>query len=156
MYNFVLDSKQEKDANLVKASIIKETFPIQLIQDTEAGIAHIHATEDPDGIFRHYSLLSNIDEIYFPSISLMSYEYFTKDKPLVELLGVDQYEVKLKTGRVKLLSTGETRVRYIGGKESFPAVSVIDILEASDQDTLMKETLNNTIVLYWLYFNWCP
>ena len=43
------------------------------------GLAHIQATEDFDGIYRHYYLVRNIDDLYFPSFSLLAYQYFTND-----------------------------------------------------------------------------
>jgi adenylate cyclase len=146
MYDFVMDTKQAEGMNLRESFMAKRVFPLPILYETEAGIAHIEAQADQDGIFRHYPLVGNVDELYFPSLSLMTYQYFTGDSPVLEMLTLDENILKLKTGQLSLNYAGETKVRWFGGESSFPKIPFWDVMNAPDDDPKMKERFNNNIV----------
>ncbi len=146
MYNFVMDAKQSEGLNLVPTHIGKRVFPIQQLVDSGAGLAIIEASEDPDGIFRHYKLLANVDDLYFPSYSLMAYEAFTGDRPVFEMTNLGDPKVTVSTGTLSLNIRGETKIRWFGGVNQFPQVSIYDILQADPEDPVMREKFSGKIV----------
>lgn len=146
LYNFIVDTKQADGLNLRESVVSKSVFPIPLFTNIEAGLGHIEAEEDADGIFRHYPIISNVETLYFPSFSLLAYQLYTGDKPVMEMLAMDDYNLKTKQGILKLNYKGETKVRWIGGFEHFPQVSIADILEANENDPEMHKIFKGTAV----------
>ncbi|MBT3585147.1 MAG: adenylate/guanylate cyclase domain-containing protein, partial [Halobacteriovoraceae bacterium] len=146
LYNFLMDTKQGENLNLDAKKVSKAVFPISILADTEAGLAHIEAEGDSDGIFRHYQVLGNVDTLYFPSFSLMAYQYYTGDKPVLEVLSIGDATLKLKTGDLKLNYKGESKVRWLGDQANFPFVSMYDVLMAEDDDAKMIKLLKDNII----------
>lgn len=146
MYNFILDTKQAQGVNLQALYMESSNFPIPLFNETDASIAHIEAESDIDGIFRHYPLVGNVETLYFPSFALSIYQNYTGDSGLLEILSEGLSILKLQSGSIDLNYKGETKVRWIGGQNSFPGISLSDVLIASPDDPRMKEIFNNNIV----------
>ncbi len=146
LYNFIIDTKQASDKGIVAKKILSATFPIKELLKSEPGLAHIGADEDFDGIFRHYPLVMNTDSLYFPSYSLLAYQYYTGDTPILELDVGGEAILKLKTGDLNLNFKGETKIRWIGGSTTFPTVGLYQIMKAKNNDPKMKELLNGKII----------
>ncbi len=146
MYNFVLDTKQHEGINLKRFYMEKNAFPIPMIVNADPAIAHVQGTADADGIFRHYPVLGNVDELYFPSLALMTYQYFTGDKPVLEMLGFGDSRLKTEKGTLTLNYRGETKVRWSGSYNSFPAIPFWDIITAPDNDPKMHQRFKGNIV----------
>jgi adenylate cyclase len=147
LLNFMLNTQVQNDKqNLEVLYASKNVFPIERLIDSEVGVAHIEAESDPDGFFRYYPLVANLDGIYYPSFALMSYEYFTGDKPNVIIPSAENAYVEVKKGKIYVNSTGETKVNWLGGMDKFPTVSILDILTAKDSDKKMLEIFNNKLV----------
>ena len=146
MYDFIMDTRQNEGLNLETNYIQKKVFPIDDFLNTNSGIAHIEATADFDGIFRHYNVVGNVDTLYFPSLSLLTYQAFTGDKPVLEMLNQDDYLLKLKTGAMEVNYMGQVKVRWSGDERIFPKVPFWDVIMADDNDPTMKELFNGNIV----------
>lgn len=146
LFNFILDTKQTEGKNLLESYVGKNVFPIQELVDTEAGIAHIEAKEDPDGIFRHYPLVSNVETLYFPSFGLMTYEAFTMDKSKLHIDEFGLAHLETTQGNITLNHKGETKIRWFGGPHNFPVVGIHKLLDAADDDPEMIKLLNGNIV----------
>lgn len=146
MYNFIMDTRQQQGNQIIPSKIGQSVFPIQQLQDTEAGLGIIHAREDPDGIFRHYRLLANVDELYFPSFSLLTYEYYTSDRPTFEMTSIGDPKLKVETGELSLNIIGESKIRWFGDMDNFPLISISDILKAKKDDPKMQEALKDKII----------
>lgn len=146
LYNFMLNTKQREGFNLKKQFVGKTVFPIEELQTTDAFLAHIEAEKDPDGIFRHYPVVSNSEDLYFPSFSLATYQLLTGDTPVLEMLGPGQADLKLKTGTLSLNYNGEAKIRWLGGMSNFPIESIYDILKADPEDPKMHQLFNGTVV----------
>ncbi len=145
LLNFVLDTKQAQGANLQPQLVAKKVYPIPVLANTDVGISHIESNSDSDGVFRHYPLVANIDSIYFPSFALQTYEFFTGDKTTLEIPAPEMAYLKSKHGTVYLNNIGEARIRWLGGLDHFPQVSIQKIFEARDDDPEMKKIFQNKV-----------
>ncbi|MEK6626455.1 MAG: CHASE2 domain-containing protein, partial [Bdellovibrionota bacterium] len=146
LFNFVCDTRQAKDLNLKVMSISKDAYPIPALIQTEAGLGHIEASPDNDGIYRHYQFISNVDDLYFPSYGLMAYQYFTEDKPILELLAQGEYQLKTKKGSILLNQNGEAKVRWFGEPRAYPDLSLMDVISARDDDSKMIQKIKGKII----------
>jgi len=146
MYEHLLDSEQEEGAELIRKYIDTNAFPIQKLVDKSPLLAHIQVEPDLDGLIRHYQVVGNVDELYFPSFSLSTYTAFTGDKPKLEIKRPGIAQLKLKTGTMNLNYNGEAMVRWFGDEPSFPQVRFWDLIQAKEDDPKMKKVFDNTIV----------
>lgn len=146
LYNFIMDTKQAQGMNLRQKWVGKNVFPIADIAATEAALGHIGVEEDPDGIFRHYPVVANVDTLYFPSFALSAYQLYTGDSPVLEMLTIGEHKLKLKNGDLSLNHKGEAKIRWFGARNNFPMTSIYEILQAGDDDKKMHKLLNGKIV----------
>ena len=147
LYNYIMDTKQGEGVSLTPWHVGKEQFPIKALQETDAILTHLQVGSDSDGVFRHYPLVGNVDEIYFPSFSLAIYEAYTGDKTSLNLINQGDFEIKLKNGSLDLNINGEAKVRWLGGVDNFPQFSIIDLLNATEEDSQKwKEMLGGKII----------
>ena len=146
LLNFMLDTKQAQGANLQPNIVGKKVYPIPILANADIGISHIEANADSDGVYRHYRLVTNIDSIYLPSFALQTYQFFTGDKPILEIPTPESGLLRAKTGTAHLNYNGETKVRWLGGLENFDAVAVNDIFNAKDGDPKMTQIFKDKIV----------
>jgi adenylate cyclase len=146
LLNFMLDTKQSQGANLQPNIVGRKVYPIPILANADIGISHIEAEADSDGVFRHYPLVTNIDSIYFPSFALQAYQFYTGDKPTVEIPSSETAMLKSKKGVSYLNYNGETKIRWLGGLDHFPVVPIYDIFNAKDGDPKMTEIFKDKIV----------
>jgi adenylate cyclase len=146
LFNFILDTKQAQGSNLMPNIVAKKVYPIPELAAADIGISHIEANADSDGVFRHYPLVSNVDSIYFPSFALQTYQYFSGDKPIVEIPSPESAFVKTLKGKINLNYLGETKTRWLGGMNNFPMVTIYDLLNAKNDDPKMHNIFKDKIV----------
>lgn len=146
LLNFMIDTKQSQGANLQPSLVAKKVYPISILADSDVGISHIEADADSDGVFRHYRLVTNVDSIYYPAFALQTYQFYTGDKPVLEIPSPETAMLKTKRGTAYLNYNGETKVRWLGGMDHFPMVPLFDILSAADNDPQMISIFKNKIV----------
>ncbi len=144
LYNYILDTQQQE--NLIEDKVSKSVFPIPILEETEAALGHIQATEDSDGVFRHYRLVANVETLYFPSFGLLTYQIYSTDKSKLKILSGQEAKLELTKGNLSINYSGETKVRWLGGIGNFPTVSISDIIYAKDGDPKMKKLLEHNIV----------
>lgn len=133
MYNFIMDTQQAQGVNLRETRIGKKVFPLTKFADTEVGLAAITSDSDPDGVFRHYPLLINVEEFYFPGFALMAYQLYSGEDFKTFIQSPDDAYIELRNGKVQVNYQGETKIRWIGGKDRFPYLSIKDLLSV-DKD----------------------
>lgn len=146
LFNFILDTKQAQGSNLMANLVARKVYPIPELAAADIGISHIEANADSDGVFRHYPLVSNVDSIYFPSFALQTYQFYTGDKPVVEIPSPESAFVNTKMGKINLNYLGETKTRWLGGMNNFPMVTIYDLLNAKDNDPKMQAIFKDKIV----------
>lgn len=146
MYDFIMDTKQAEGLNLQPTFMEKKVFPYKTFLNSNAAMAHIQASADRDGIFRHYPLVGNVEELYFPSFALMTYQLFTGDGTKLDLSSITESSLKLKTGKLYLNYKGESKLRWFGNELAFPKVSFWDVMTAPDTDSKMKQAFDGNIV----------
>lgn len=146
LLNFMIDTKQSQGSNLRPNLVAKKVYPIPVLANADVGISHIEAEADSDGVFRHYALVTNVDSIYYPSFALQAYEFYTGDRPVLEISSPETAFLKTKKGTAYLNYNGETKVRWLGGLDHFRTKSVYDILNAPDGDPEMTSVFKGNIV----------
>ena len=146
MYNFVLDTRQAQNANLTTYIASRNVFPIKELIESDAGLAHILADADQDGVFRHYPTVANIDGIYYPSFGLLAYEYFSGDKPVLNIMNNEGAYIQTKKGKMHLNANGESKIRWFGGMNKFPVIPIYNILNSKDGDPDMVKIFKNKLV----------
>lgn len=134
-------------ANLNPRKIGKYTFPNEIFLKSGAGLGSIANAEDPDGVFRNYILLLNVDEMTFGSLGYNAWEAYTGEKHTIKIFFNDgQGELTLAGSTLELNQDGATKIRYIGGLEKFKTVSLYDLLQADKNDLDMMNAFKDKIV----------
>ncbi len=144
MLNDMINTKAK--GNLTQMRIDRFTFPIHELLTSEVGLGNIHSEPDPDGIFRHYHVVSNIDTLYFGSLGLNAYEAFTEKKNTVTIYEDSTGELEIDGKKIEISRNGETKIRYIGEINQFDTVSLYDVLSAPDNDPKMKKLLQGKLI----------
>ena len=146
MLNDTVVTQSSSDVNMHAYRIGRYTFPIEEFVASEVGLGSISTSEDPDGIFRQYLLVLNIDTIYFGSLAFNAWEAFTEKKHDVKIFNDGTGELDVDGAKLEISNRGETKIRYLGGIENFSNVSLYDLLHAKDDDPKMLAALQNKIV----------
>jgi adenylate cyclase len=146
MLNDAIQVRTASEANLKPHKISKYTFPIEKFVETEVGLGFIDMADDRDGIFRRYHLVSNIDTIYYGSLALNSYEAFIDDKVTLEIYSDGTGKITIAEKSIEVSQSGETKIRWIGGEENFPGISLYDLLQAPDDDEQMQKAFKGKMV----------
>jgi adenylate cyclase len=146
LYNFIMDANQAGSLGTYPRRVQSTTYPIPQLLKAEPGLSYIEGTEDVDGIFRRYPLLVNVDGLYFPSYSLLSYQYFTGDVPKLNVDPAGNATLKTKTGQLDLNYSGEAKIRWAGGVEVFPTFSLADLYTARDDDPDFHELVKDKLI----------
>lgn len=145
LFNYLMDAQIAANSNLKEHFIEKKVFPIDEITNTETGLAHIEASADADGVFRHYPVVANVSTMYFPGFATLAYEKFTGDKPKLYSDAAEAY-ITTKKGKLYVNNNGETKVRWLGGLDHFPQVNIYDIFQAKDDSAAMKKLFKDKLV----------
>ncbi|MBF0206971.1 MAG: CHASE2 domain-containing protein [Oligoflexia bacterium] len=129
-------------------AISSTNYPIPELLAAEPGLGLIDAREDDDGIYRHYPVLANAgNSLYFPSMALLAYQYYTGDTPQLTIKkNVQDITLQMKTGVQHLNQQGEFKVRWAGGREVFPVIGLYQLTTAKLDDAKVKQLLQNKIV----------
>jgi len=146
LFDYMLNSESVKNSNLFKMYVSKDVFPIPMLLNSSAQISHILAQPDSDGVFRNYQLVSNVDELYLPSIGLSAYEKYTGYKTSLKIFPLNA-NMSLKSGaNINVNIKGQTKVRWSGGEEHYKKVSLIKLLNSKDDDLKYHSIFKDTIV----------
>lgn len=146
MLNDAILTRNVPEVDFSPQKIDRYTFPIEELVATEAGLGSITAYEDTDGIFRHYQLVANIDTIYYGGLAFNAFEAFTKTKNTISIFSDGTGELNLDGKKMEIDQRGEAKIRYVGGERQFDDVSLLDLIEASDDNQEMKNLLQNKMV----------
>ncbi len=157
MYNFLIDTTQEKGVVSRPWFIDFRTFPIEKILSTEPGLAYIDMTNDPDGVFRNYAMYANIlaptdtdghasnDIQLMPSLGLLAYERYTKDKIKVHMRN-EFGSLTTTKGELEVNKYGGLKLNFRGDKEAFHNIPIYKILESDNDDPEMLEAIKGKVV----------
>jgi adenylate cyclase len=127
------------------------TYPIEELTASEVGLGFISMVPDPDGIFRKYQLIANIEGDYIGSLGFNAYEAWVGKKNFVKISQTSGGEV---TGELELDSDhkliideqGQTPIRFKGQEQQFPNISLYDVLEGKNDDPRMKALFAGKLV----------
>jgi adenylate cyclase len=148
MLNDAVLTRNVPEVDMDPDKISRFTFPIQELLDVETGLGYLTSAQDGDGIFRHYQLVANVDTIYYGSLAFNAFEAFTGKKSTIKIFADATGELDLDGRKLELSRRGETKIRYIGGEDNFPAVSLYDVINADDNDPKMKAMFSNKLVYF--------
>jgi adenylate cyclase len=146
LLNFMMDTRQTEGSNLQEYLAEKNVYPIAALANADVAIAHIEAEADADGVFRHYPITANVGSIYLPSFAVLAYEMFSGDHTVVNIPSTETAFLKTKKGNLYINYSGESKIRWIGGLDHFPTVSVYDILTSPDNDPENMRLFKNKLV----------
>jgi adenylate cyclase len=146
MLNDTVVTQSSSDVNMHPYRIGRYTFPIEEFVASEVGMGSISSNDDPDGVFRQYLLVLNVDTIYFGSLGFNAWEAFTNKKHDVKIFNDGTGELAVDGQKLEITNRGETKIRFLGGLENFSNVSLYDVLNAKDDDAKMLEALKGKIV----------
>ena len=146
MLNDAVLTRNVPEVDFEADKISRFTFPIQDLLDVETGLGYLTSSQDGDGVFRSYQLVANVDTIYYGSLAFNAFEAFTDKKHTIKISADATGELELDGKIMEISRRGETKIRYIGGEETFPDASLYDVINARDDDPKMKELFNNKLV----------
>jgi adenylate cyclase len=146
LLNFIMDAKLAEGSNLQEYLAEKKVYPIEILANSDVGIAHIEAESDADGVFRHYPVTANVGSMYFPSFALQAYEMYSGDRTVLKVPSNVNGELKTKKGTLYLNYNGEAQIRWFGGLEHFPTVNVWDLFQAKDNDPDMHKIFKDKLI----------
>lgn len=146
MLNDAVQTRNVPEVDMTPSKINRYTFPIEEFVQTEVGLGSISSVDDPDGVFRQYNLVSNIDTIYYGSLAFNAYEAFMDKKDTVRIFADGTGELDINSKKMEITRNGEVKIRYIGGEEAFPTTSLYEVISAKDDDPKMKSLLGGKIV----------
>lgn len=146
LYNQIIDSQAAAGLNLRQHHVSKEAWPIQTVTDAMPLLGHIQMSADIDGVFRHYYMVSNVEDIYFPGFGVAIYEAYTGEKIKLLIQGGDANRIETKGVSFPINANGAMKIRWYGDQESFPTVSMKEVFEAPLDDARMKFIFKDNIV----------
>jgi adenylate cyclase len=148
LYNFIIDSQQANyEIGLGARKVEKHTYPIKKLLEPGPELGYINMLEDTDGVFRHYQVVANIDEmLYLPSIGLKTLEAFTGNSHKLEINTQGTALMKFNNKEIFVNNRGETKIRWLGAETKFKDISLHKVVNAKQDDEKMKAFFNNKIV----------
>ena len=159
LYGSLLNTRQEGAETFPFYFVESTTFPIPTLLESGVGTGFIDMRDDGDGVFRHYTVLSNLispGELteqegqfsqLFPSFGLLAYLRYKGDNVSVKI-AKDGRSAQLMTpkGVLELDAYSSTRIRYLGGRDFFTEIPLIQILKNSDYDLRLEELVKGKTV----------
>jgi len=143
LLDFIIDA--DISENTYQKYISRTNYPIDKLIRVNPLLGSITAEPDPDGVFRHYSIATNNSDLNLPSLSLITFTAYTNQKVNL-VFKRDQRELKFNQHKMNINFMGNTKIRWTGGSEKYPRVSIYNILHAKDNDENLKKIFNDTIV----------
>lgn len=130
--NIVESRLENENATFTPKVIEAHTWPIQKLLDTEAYLGYLNMESDNDGVFRHYQVVANIDNIFFPSLGYRAYMAFTEENPQVVLNADGIGGIQFGSKNLQLNSNGETKIKWAGGAEKFDNIPLHRVVKGED------------------------
>ncbi len=143
----MISSKIVGGNSLLEYSVKKDIWPLQTFLDQSPTLGHIQSLADADGIYRHYNVVANVEDLYFPSFALSAYQKFTGDLTSLERTSLGEAYLNLANGKIGLNQNGQLKIRWFGDRWNFDEVSVKEIIEADPDDPLLHKKLNGKIAV---------
>ncbi len=126
--------------------IEKRVYPIKELLDTEAPLGHISSYSDHDGVYRHYNLINNVQNIYLPSFGLQTYINYVESNVNLEVPNIHEAYLHVNNYKFYINQNGETKIRWFGNETTFPMVDVYRILTSKNDDSELHKIFKNKIV----------
>jgi len=146
LFNFIMDSQQAGSKGFERRYVETGTYPIKALLAPMPEMAYINMLEDSDGVFRHYQVVANVDELYLPSIALKTYETMTGNSPKLEIDQLGTGALKIDDTKIHVNNRGESKVRWFGNEYMFESVSLHEVIFASPDDQKLKKVFKDKVV----------
>ncbi len=146
LMNDMADVQTSSDSNFSPMKISKHTFPNKTLIDSGVSLAFINTLEDSDGIFRHYQLVANVDTLYYGSLGYNVYAAWANKKPVVKVNPDGSGIAEIDFNKMEISTKGEIKIRYIGGLQNFPSISLSDLLMAKEDDQEVRSLIEGKMI----------
>ncbi len=146
MLNDTIQMRNVPEIEFIPKRINKFTFPIADLVASEVGLGNITTEADPDGIYRNHQLVANVDTIYYGSLAMNAFQAYTGTNNTVKIFADGTGELELKGKKMEIGRGGEVKIRYVGGENQFPVVSLYDLLKAKKTDPKLRALLKGKMV----------
>jgi adenylate cyclase len=133
---------------LTEKVVEKGLFPFRELADTDSTFGFLNMEEDRDGVFRQYAVFARVmskeileGSMLLPSLGLQAYMASLDQNELN--FEVDQFSTTLNINNKNLYidERGEVKIKWIGNRYSFPAISFMDLLTAKKPEDLKNKYL---------------
>ncbi len=152
--------ENEKISSQLKKSVIpKGAITIDTITDANPNVGSVGEDMSPDGVFREYKLIPYIFfseeqdmSTTFNSLTLATYTEFLNpslgDRPKIKAVIKDEqlHFQHLSDYKIYVNYAGITKIKWFGGPENFPTVSIRKILSAKNDDKEMIKHFKDKII----------
>lgn len=151
-----------EDGTLIEATKIttkvveKGLFPFRELADTDSTFGFLNMKEDRDGVFRHYAIFARVmsEEILegsmlLPSLGLQAYMASLDQNELN--FEIDQFStttLNINNKNLYIDDEGEVKIKWIGNRFSYPAISFMDLLTAKKPEDLKNKYLIDDYIDY--------
>ena len=146
MNGLMVNSITSSEANMRPMKVGKFTFPNASLLDSKVGLAYINSQDDTDGIFRHYQIVANVEEVYYGSMGYNVFSHFSAKKPLLKVNKNRTGVIEVNGKELEVDSNGETKIRYFGTTKNFMHIPLYDLLKSSDNDKEIRKLLEGKMV----------
>ena len=146
LLDMVLNFQTNGQGVLSLKVIEKYTWPIQELLRANSDLGYINMLEDNDGVFRHYPLVANIDELYFPSLAFQAFLAYSKKDYQVNISELSTGEVVTSKNDFFLNHKGEAKIRWLGDKDFFDSISLYQVLKSESKNLKLKAFFKDKIV----------
>ncbi|OFZ23486.1 MAG: hypothetical protein A2202_09275 [Bdellovibrionales bacterium RIFOXYA1_FULL_36_14] len=135
----------EGEANTYPQYISQSNFPIDILLNANPALGSFSAEPDLDGVFRYYTIVSNVSDFNLPSLSLVTYNAYTNQNVTL-IYNENQRDMVFNQHKLNINFMGNTKIRWTGGIDKYQRVNIYNILNASDDDAKLKNIFKDTIV----------
>jgi adenylate cyclase len=146
IFDDIVDSQSSSSANMSEMRVSRYTFPTKALLESKVGLGYINNNNDSDGIFRHYPLVANNETIYYGSLAYNVYNAFVAQKPKVRISNDGTGIASVNGKEMEMNNRGEVKIRYKGGAENFSSVSLFDLINAKNDDPIIRKKIQDKMI----------
>lgn len=145
LFNFIMDSQQAGENGLENRYVERHTYPIPKLLSPMPDLAYINMLEDSDGVFRHYQVVANVDDLYLPSMALKTYEAMSGGITKLEINPEGTATLNLGAGHIFVNNRGESKVRWFGNEFNFEQVSLWEVIFSDPNNEKLRKLFNGKV-----------
>jgi CHASE2 domain-containing sensor protein len=91
-------------------------------------------------------LVANNETIYYGSLAYNVYNAFVAKKPKVRISNDGTGIASVNGKEIEMNNRGEVKIRYKGGTENFSSVSLFDLINAKNDDEIIRKKIQDKMI----------